>query len=67
MNSKTSNPFNIFFGLGLFVQFIFFCLKIVHVVDWSWWWIFVPSFFMLGVIHLMIHICGFVYIYGKAR
>ena len=64
MNSKTNNPFNIFYAFCLFIQFIFFGLWLTHVIDWSLWWIFSPILAMVGVTHAMIFFCGLFYIYG---
>jgi membrane protein YdbS with pleckstrin-like domain len=29
-------------SLGLLLTIIFVILKLTHVVDWNWWWIFAP-------------------------
>ena len=67
MDSKKSNPFSIFFCIGLFIQFIFLGLKIVNIVDWSWWWVCSPLLIMAGIIHFMIFMCGIYYIYSPGK
>ena len=33
-------------GLGLFsiLQIVFLVLKLCNLIDWSWWWVFSPTF-----------------------
>jgi uncharacterized membrane protein YhaH (DUF805 family) len=64
MNSKKENPFNIFYAFCFFVQFIFLGLKLVHAIDWSWWWVCTPLLVAAGITHIMIFFCGLYYIYG---
>jgi hypothetical protein len=29
-------------GLGVILTIIFTVLKLIHVIDWSWWWVLSP-------------------------
>ena len=31
-------------GVGTVVQIVFIILKLVNVIDWSWWAVFIPTF-----------------------
>lgn len=46
MNKKTYNT-----GLGLpsVLTIIFVVLKLVGVINWSWWWVFSPTLISLGL------------------
>jgi hypothetical protein len=37
-------------GVGCFgvVQIVFIILKLVGVIDWSWWWVMSPTLFNVG-------------------
>lgn len=64
---RSDNAFNSLYGLGLFIQFIFLGLKLVHVIDWSWWWVYSPSLAIIGITHFMIFMCGIYYIYSAGK
>ena len=64
---KSDDSFTNFFGFGLFIQFIFLGLKLVHVINWSWWWVCSPLLAMVGIIHFMIFMCGIYYIYSEGK
>lgn len=38
-------------GLGIsgVVQIVFIVLKLIGVIDWSWWWVFSPTLITLGL------------------
>lgn len=38
-------------GLGLcdVLTIVFLVLKLVGVIDWSWWWVFSPTLIALGL------------------
>jgi hypothetical protein len=38
---------------GLFytlLQVAFIVLKLTHVIDWSWWWVFAPTLVQVGIV-----------------
>lgn len=51
MNNNTSSS-----GLGLstILTIIFVVLKLVNVIDWSWWWVFSPTLISTGLSILII-------------
>lgn len=49
-------------GLGLFsvLQIIFIVLKLVHVINWSWWIVFAPTFVSIGIVLLTVVVCAII-------
>lgn len=47
----TGNGIGIGFGEVLFITFLI--LKLTHVIDWKWIWIFAPIWIPLGLILLI--------------
>ena len=45
-NKKISINFG---GCGFTLAIIFLVLKLVHVIDWAWVWIFAPIWIPLGI------------------
>lgn len=46
MSDSSSSSGGISFGGALFL--IFLVLKLVGVIDWSWWWVFSPLLIGVG-------------------
>ncbi len=45
-------------GLGTLLFIVFLILKLTGHIDWSWWWVFSPSWIplvILGILLLIIH------------
>lgn len=42
------------FNLSIFVYAVFILLKLIGVIDWSWWWCFSPPLMILAVIAIVI-------------
>lgn len=36
-------------SLGVILFLIFLVLKLIHQIDWSWWWVFSPLLVELGI------------------
>ena len=36
-------------GLSSVLTIIFIVLKLVDVIDWSWWWVFSPTLISIGL------------------
>lgn len=55
-------------GIGLVgvLTTIFVVLKLVGVIDWSWWWVLSPSLFSMGVTFLFLAVAGLMVI-AKAK
>ena len=45
---------------GLTILFI--VLKVLHVIDWSWFWVLSPTLLTLAVLSIVLIIAGFAYI-----
>ena len=44
-----------FWGLlEILLTVVFVTLKLTHVIDWSWWWVFAPLWLPVAVVILMI-------------
>ena len=57
MSNNSSSSSGI--GLGGVLFLIFLVLKLIGVIDWSWWWVFSPlliglGLFLVGIILLII-------------
>jgi len=52
MSSDSGSSSGISFGGALFL--IFLILKLVGVIDWSWWWVFSPLLIGVGFWILLI-------------
>jgi len=50
MSDSNSNSGGCCFGSTAFTLFIvFLVLKLVHVIDWSWWWVTSPLWISAGL------------------
>lgn len=47
-------------GLGMVLFLIFLVLKLVDVIDWSWWWITAPLWIPLVIGIILILIAGYI-------
>jgi hypothetical protein len=47
MSSKSSSSGMSLAGVLLVV---FIVLKLIHVIDWSWWWVLSPLWIPLGIV-----------------
>ena len=45
-------------SLAMVVFVVFLILKLVHVIDWSWWWVFSPLWIGLAFWLLVIVVIG---------
>ena len=36
-------------GLGSFILLLFITLKLCHVINWSWWWVFSPLWITIAI------------------
>lgn len=53
MNNNTSS-------FAMFLLFLLFLtLKLCHVIDWSWWWIFSP-FWSMGLLVIILFLIIFI-------
>jgi len=62
MSSNSSSSSGLSLGGVLFV--IFLVLKLIGVIDWSWWWVFSPLLISLG---LSLVILLIIYLATKSR
>lgn len=51
MDHKSSNNSIGFFGL---LQLIFITLKVLNLIDWSWWMVFSPTWISIAIVILAI-------------
>ena len=61
MNNKSNSKINI--GFTSLLQLAFIILKLCKVINWSWWWIFAPTWFWIVVLVVVI----IVYAVAEAR
>lgn len=49
-------------GLGLtsVLTIIFIVLKLVNVIDWSWWWVLSPLWISFGLVLIVLGIIGII-------
>ena len=50
--------FNI--GFMSILTLIFITLKLMGIINWSWWWVLSPALFSFGLVILAIFLVGFV-------
>ena len=64
---KRENDGSLFWGLlEILLTVLFVTLKLTHVIDWSWWWVFAPLWLPVAVIIVIVIIIGiFSAIFGK--
>ena len=64
MANTTSSSSGIgFFGL---LYIVFITLKLLDVIDWSWWWILAPVWIPLAIVFLIIAAIGGAALIGAA-
>jgi len=44
---------------------LFIGLKLGHVINWSWWWVLSPLWISLGILGIVLLICGIVAVLTK--
>lgn len=51
MKHETNN-----YGIGFvgLLQIVFIVLKLIKVIDWSWWWVVAPTWMFAGLVILII-------------
>ena len=56
-------------GLGItgVLQVVFITLKVLNLIDWSWWMVFVPTFIDIGLIILIVLFVAFTGIQAGRR
>ena len=47
-NNKSSSAGSGGAGTATILQVVFIVLKLIHVIDWSWWWVFAPTWISLA-------------------
>ena len=52
--SENNNTSSSGLGLGGVLTVVFVVLKLVGVIDWSWWWVFSPTLISLGLTLLVL-------------
>jgi hypothetical protein len=56
-------------GFGGLLTIVFIVLKLLHVINWSWWWVLAPLWmgaaFVVLVLFIIAAIAGLVAIAGK--
>lgn len=49
MNNKNTTASSGGLGIGGVLQIIFIVLKLLNLIEWSWWTVFLPTFISLGI------------------
>lgn len=49
-NNKSSSARSGGVGITTILQVVFIVLKLVHVIDWSWWWVLAPTWISLAFV-----------------
>lgn len=60
MSNNTTTPSG-GIGLGPLITLIFVTLKLCHVIDWSWWWVFAPMWIVASLVVLFLSVCALGY------
>ena len=48
-NNKSSSAGSGGTSIATILQVVFIVLKLVHVIDWSWWLVFIPTWISLAI------------------
>lgn len=55
MNQKNNESSSRGLGIGgEVVQIVLIVLKLVKVIDWSWWWVLAPTWISIGLLVLVL-------------
>ena len=65
----TKEPVNNSNGIGFvgLLQVVFITLKLLNKIEWSWLWVFSPTFISLGISSIVLLICGLIVIFKKEK
>lgn len=65
----TKEPVNNSNGIGFvgLLQVVFITLKLLNKIEWSWLWVFSPTFISLGISAIVLLICGLIVIFKKEK
>ena len=68
-NNRDNNKTTVNGGIGFFglLQVVFIALKVAKVIDWSWWWVFLPTWINLGILILCIIVIAIAYIIASKK
>lgn len=47
-------------GLGSLLTIVFIVLKLVGVINWSWWWVLAPTWIPLTIVAALLVIVGLI-------
>ena len=64
---KNNNSGSAGLGTSSVLTLIFLVLKLVGVIDWSWWWVFSPLLIELGLVVAILAVVGIVRLIGQSR
>lgn len=62
--SKESSSSSSGIGAGGLLGVAFVVLKLTHIIDWSWWWVTLPFWFVIPIF-VVAFICSFIYLLVK--
>ena len=66
MSNNHNNNTSSGIGLSSVLTIVFVVLKLVGVIDWSWWWVFSPTLINVGLAIIVISIYA-IYIAHDAK
>lgn len=64
MEKKASTGGIGFFGL---LTILFVALKLTHVINWSWWWVFAPIWMPIIAVLIILLVIGIIYFIFRDR
>ena len=66
MTLNNNNPKNTYSGVSFtgLLTIVFITLKLVGVIDWSWWWVISPTWIAI-VLAIVIYLIVFIYLFIK--
>ena len=64
---KNNNSGSAGLSISGVLTLIFLVLKLVDVIDWSWWWVFSPLLIELGLVVAILAVVGIVRLIGQSR
>jgi hypothetical protein len=64
---KNNNSGSAGLGTSGVLTLIFLVLKLIDVIDWSWWWVFSPLLIESGLAIAILVVVGIVRLIGQRR
>lgn len=66
MSSKTSSSSGGIGFLGI-LAIVFIVLKLMHIINWSWWWVLAPLWIPIALLAMFLLFCGVMWFFFQRK